>query len=112
MKDGTVTYCPQGLITTRDCTERREEKFECIFRFVSWSYDKPMMEKHHPVLKPSIDMTVYREHDIFEVYQKCSSRNEVSFKCRPGIYPQLTYKFVVRRNRSYCRNLSESPTCN
>lgn len=114
MKDGSVTYCPQGPLMATDCTEKAGEKYECTFKFLSWSYDKVMLDKYFPgfLQRPSIDMTVYREHHEYEIVSKCAIRNEMTYPCRIGTYPQLTYTFVLSRDRNFCINRSMNPTCN
>lgn len=112
-KDGTVVYCPQGPITATNCEEKSGEVYECDFRFLSWSYDKVMLDKHFPGLisDPSIDMSIYLEHDHYEIVSRCAVRREMTYPCRDGTYPELKYTFVLRRRRSFCRNLNQSPTC-
>ncbi|CAC5375676.1 unnamed protein product [Mytilus coruscus] len=114
MKNGDVTYCPQGVIRSTNCEEKSGSVWECNFKFLSWSYDKVMLDIHFPsvLTRPSIDMSIYYEHDNYEIVSQCPVRREMSYPCRVGTFPELTYTFVIRRRRSYCRNLNASPTCN
>lgn len=114
MKNGDVTYCPQGPLISTDCQEKSGEVYECTFKFLSWSYDKVMLDKYFPgfASRPSIDMSIYYEHDDYEIVSRCAVRREMTYPCRDGTYPELTYSFVLRRRRSFCRNLNQSPTCN
>lgn len=114
MKNGDVTWCPEAIISSSNCEEKSGEVFECSFRFLSWSYDKVMLDIYFPsvLTRPSIDMSIYEEHDDYEITSRCATRNDMTYPCRIGTYPELTYKFVVRRRRNFCRNLSENPTCN
>ncbi|CAG2188121.1 CHRNA3 [Mytilus edulis] len=114
MKNGDVTYCPQNEIKSTNCEEKSGSVWECNFKFLSWSYDKVMLDIHFPsvLTRPSIDMSIYYEHDEYEIVSQCAVRREMSYPCRVGTYPELTYTFVIRRRRSFCRNLNASPTCN
>ncbi|XP_063424603.1 hemicentin-1-like isoform X2 [Mytilus trossulus] len=114
MKNGDVTYCPQGPLISTDCQEKSGEVYECTFKFLSWSYDKVMLDKYFPgfASRPSIDMSIFYEHDEYEIVSRCAVRREMTYPCRDGTYPELTYTFVLRRRRSFCRNLNQSPTCN
>lgn len=114
MKNGDVTYCPQGPLISTDCQEKSGEVYECNFKFLSWSYDKVMLDKYFPgfASRPSIDMSIFYEHDEYEIVSRCAVRREMTYPCRDGTYPELTYTFVLRRRRSFCRNLNQSPTCN
>ncbi|XP_076091545.1 uncharacterized protein LOC143063333 isoform X3 [Mytilus galloprovincialis] len=114
MKNGDVTYCPQGPLISTNCQEKSGEVYECNFKFLSWSYDKVMLDKYFPgfASRPSIDMSIFYEHDEYEIVSRCAVRREMTYPCRDGTYPELTYTFVLRRRRSFCRNLNQSPTCN
>lgn len=114
MQNGDVTWCPEAVISSSNCEEKSGEVFECSFRFLSWSYDIVMLDIYFPSIlnRPSIDMTIYEDHDQYEITSRCATRAEMTYPCRVGTYPELTYKFVVRRRRNFCTNLNENPTCN
>ncbi|XP_052093032.1 hemicentin-1-like [Mytilus californianus] len=113
-KTGDVTYCPQSMIRSTNCEGMSGDVWECDFKFVSWSYDKVMLNIFLPtaLTVPSIDTSMYYEHEDYEIVSKCAKRREMTYPCRKGTYPELTYTFVIRRRRVYCRNLNENPTCN
>lgn len=113
-KAGDVTYCPQSMIRSTNCEGMSGNVWECDFKLVSWSYDKVMLNIFFStaLTVPSIDMSMYYEHDDYEIVSKCAERREKTYPCREGTYPELTYTFVIRRRRDYCRNLNENPTCN
>ncbi|XP_052093012.1 uncharacterized protein LOC127729314 [Mytilus californianus] len=112
---GNVVYCPQGQITSTTCQEKSGEVYECDFRFLSWSYDKVMLDIRLPASKSvdsHIDMSVFIEHETYEVVSRCATREEMTYPCREGTYPELKYSFVLSRRRTFCRDYNQSPTCN
>ncbi|CAG2189866.1 CHRNA3 [Mytilus edulis] len=113
-KNGDVTYCPESMIMSKHCEGMAGNVWECEFKLVSWSYDKVMLDIFFPIgiNVPSIDMSMYYEHEEYEIVSKCATRREKTYPCRVGTYPELTYTFVIRRHQSYCRNLNKNPTCN
>nr|ATL23494.1 egg surface protein-1 [Mytilus edulis] len=113
-KNGDVTYCPESMIMSEHCEGMAGNVWECEFKLVSWSYDKVMLDIFFPIgiNVPSIDMSMYYEHEEYEIVSKCATRREKTYPCRVGTYPELTYTFVIRRHQSYCRNLNKNPTCN
>ncbi|VDI12744.1 Hypothetical predicted protein [Mytilus galloprovincialis] len=112
---GNVVYCPQGQITSTTCQEKAGEVYECDFRFLSWSYDKVMLDIRLPAtqsIDSHIDMSVFMEHEKYEVVSRCATREEVRYPCREGTYPELKYSIVLSRRRTFCRDYNQSPTCN
>ncbi|XP_076091539.1 uncharacterized protein LOC143063331 isoform X5 [Mytilus galloprovincialis] len=113
-QDGNVVYCPQGQITSTTCQEKAEV-YECDFRFLSWSYDKVMLDIRLPAtqsIDSHIDMSVFMQHEKYEVVSRCATREEVRYPCREGTYPELKYSLVLSRRRTFCRDYNQSPTCN
>lgn len=102
------------MIMSKHCEGMAGNVWECEFKLVSWSYDKVMLDIFFPIgiNVPSIDMSMYYEHEEYEIVSKCATRREKTYPCRVGTYPELTYTFVIRRHQSYCRNLNKNPTCN
>ncbi|CAG2190166.1 unnamed protein product [Mytilus edulis] len=112
---GNVVYCPQGQITSTTCQEKAGEVYECDFRFLSWSYDKVMLDIRLPATQSvdsHIDMSVFMEHEKYEVVSRCATREEVRYPCREGTYPELKYSIVLSQRRTFCRDYNQSPTCN
>ncbi|CAC5375670.1 CHRNA6 [Mytilus coruscus] len=99
----------------RPVKKKSGEVYECDFRFLSWSYDKVMLDTRLPASKSvdsHIDMSVFIEHETYEVVSRCATREEMTYPCREGTYPELKYSFVLSRRRTFCRDYNQSPTCN
>lgn len=114
-KAGNVIYCPQGPIMASDCQEKSGEVHECAFKFLSWSYDLVMLDIRLPPNRNAdslVDLSMFVEHDTYEITSRCGVRNEMTYSCRDGTYAELTYSLVVRRRRQFCRNFNENPVCN
>ena len=108
-QDGSARWVLSGNLTSSRCAIKTGELTECIFKFLSWTYDVDMVDLRFPTdgVLSSVDLSNFENHPEYEIVSTCAFRNEKEYPCCGEIHPELQYTVVVkRRAKIYTDNVT------
>ncbi|RMC22510.1 hypothetical protein DUI87_00489 [Hirundo rustica rustica] len=94
----TVTWVPPAIYKSScsiDVTFFPFDQQSCKMKFGSWSYDKAKIDLEN--MDRHVDLRDYWESGEWAIVDAAGTYNSKKYDCCSEIYPDITFRFVIRR---------------